>query len=337
MPQEQAGSIQQEQAETTQQEQAGSTQLDGRNRGMRGDASVRPVIAGGFNRDARDAITTEFNREYRESRRLEQEMASDPDAVIRWQESRLRMKTMEPAFLAALPKLCLSRCPYTGELVSGLADVFGTGSPWWRDEETVRAEFEGPATLFAVDGALRLDGVPEDSPYSVMPGPERPFVIPEILSRPEMRAVLHATPMQGGMIWWVAYFAYPMVTDHARINDFARDCYTVRLDSGTRIAYSDLYPESMLDFRLAPWVKTGKLLWISPGDVAMKLHAVTDGCPYLDLPGENRKQMLIGNRKGWLGERSEPVAGSLSPDLDEEMEASFRVGLAFGREDGKNG
>lgn len=291
----------------------------------------------GYSRDARDAAVAEYCLEYRELQRLEREMAMDPGSAGIWRECMARLKTMEPVFLATLPRLKLSRCPYTGELVHGSVDVFGTGSPWWRDEGTVRNEFEGPPTLFAVDGALRLDGMPEESPFSVLPGPEKPFVIPEILSRPEMRAVLQATPIAGGTVWWMAYFAYPMVTDHARVNDYARDCYTILLDSGTRIAYSDAYPDFLLAFDLAPWVKSGKLLWISPGDVAMKLHATIDGCPYLNLPGDARRQIIVGNWKGWLGELREPMDDSLVRKTDPGMEARFQAGLAHVKEGGTNG
>ncbi len=294
-----------------------------------------PVL--GYGRDARDAAVTEYCREYGELQRLEREMVTDPGTAGIWRECMGRLKSMEPVFLATLPRLRLARCPYTGELVHASVDVFGTGSPWWRDEGTVRNEFEGPSTLFAVDGALHLDGMPEESPFTVLPGPEKPFVIPEILSRSEIRAVLYATPITGGTVWWMVYFAYPMVYDHARVNDYARDCYTILLDSGTRIAYSDAYPDFLLDFDLAPWVKSGKLLWISPGDAAMKLHATLDGCPYLNEPGEARRQMIVGNWKGWLGKLREPIDHSLVRKTDPGMEARFQKGLAHVKEGGTNG
>lgn len=288
-------------------------------------------------RAARDASVAAYRETYARWREAERMMVSDPDAQAAWRSEDARMKAMEAGFLLTLPVYALARCPYTGQVVSGRVDAFGTGSPWWMDEGTVREEFAGPSTLFAVDGALTLTGVPEASPFTVQPGPERPCVIPEILRRPEIKAVLRGTPIDGGMIWWMVYFAWPPVLNQARVNDFARDCYAIRLDSGTLVRYADTYPVSACDFSLEPWIQAGKLLWIAPEDPLPKLHATAKGCPYLALPGQARKQVLQGSWKGWLDTPREAVETG-GEGLDRSVaDSSFQKGLAFVKGAGRNG
>ncbi len=289
----------------------------------------RPVPVAPGDRAQRNRLVAEFHEAYAAWRQVEMDLPANPAGREAWQENVRRMQALEAPYLATLPVLALARCPYTGQVVTGRVDVHGTGGPWWMDADTVREPFQGPATLFAVDGALSLHGVPEESPFCVQPGPDKPFVIPAILSRPVMRAVMLATEIEGGTIWWTAYFAYPPVTNMARVNDFARDCYEIRLDSGAAVRYADTWPGSMLDFDLAPWIRSGKLLWIAPDDPLYRLHAVADGCPYLAVKGEGRKQFIQGSRKGWLDAPREPVETGAAPENPEDMEARFQSGLAY--------
>ena len=288
-------------------------------------------------RAQRNRLVAEYHAAYSVWRQSEASLIRDPSARAAWQEGVRRMQALEAPYLMSLPVMALARCPYTGQVVTGRVDAFGTGGPWWMDADTVREPFQGPATLFAVDGALGLRGTPEDSPFSVQPGPDKPFVIPVILSRPEMRAVMLATEIEQGTIWWTAYFAWPPVLDQARVNDFARDCYEIRLDSGTGMRYADTYPLSLMDFDLTPWIRSGKLLWIAPDDPLYKLHATAEGCPYLGIRGEGRKQLIQGSWRGWLDTLREPVETGAAQGLDPEMEARFHKGVAFMKGEGGNG
>jgi hypothetical protein len=45
---------------------------------------------------------------------------------------------------------------------------------------------------------------------------------------------------------------------------------------------------SRYDFELAEWLRSGKLLWIDPGDESATLREGPDGCPFLDLAGQRR-------------------------------------------------
>jgi len=46
------------------------------------------------------------------------------------------------------------------------------------------------------------------------------------------------------------------------------------------------------DFGLAKWIKAGKLLWIAPGDEAMVLQSLVQGCPYVGLKGRPTEQRI---------------------------------------------
>ena len=49
------------------------------------------------------------------------------------------------------------------------------------------------------------------------------------------------------------------------------------------------------DFELAPWMESGKLLWIEPGDVSLALRRGLPS-PYVDLPGVREEQIIAGGR-----------------------------------------
>ena len=46
------------------------------------------------------------------------------------------------------------------------------------------------------------------------------------------------------------------------------------------------------EYDLRPWLESGRLRWIAPGDDSLELRTGADGCPYLDLPGERRRRYL---------------------------------------------
>lgn len=52
---------------------------------------------------------------------------------------------------------------------------------------------------------------------------------------------------------------------------------------------------------MRPWLDSGKLLWIAPGDDHLELRSGSAGCPYLNLTGERRMQYVSG-RQVWFGD-----------------------------------
>jgi len=203
-----------------------------------------------------------------------------------------RVFEQSEAYLAALPERVISRCPYTGELLRSTVDDLGLGGPWWNHAEPVRKDIIAPATFFALDGAMNIRYPMEKAPFTVFPGPDKPFVIPALLQRREIKAVISALPVAGNPTWWIAYFAYPMPQDLPGINDYGTNRYSFINTYGHRQTYASIYSESDYDFDLEKWIRLGKVLWIAPDDELYRLRAQAAGCPYLGLPGTGKIQII---------------------------------------------
>ncbi len=193
----------------------------------------------------------------------------------------------EQAYVAALPRVALARCPFTGAIVRHSLDDRGIDGPWWDYLTPVRPAAEDglPETVFAVTGALVVGGEPVVTDHLVKGGPEAPFVVPRLLERLEMRAVISQVRIgdQPGHV--VVYFAQPMVHGVTRFNTWGANVYWYRAPDG-RWGWDNNYEDAeVIDFDLAPWIEAGKLAWVAPGDADLALRAEAGGCPYLGRPG----------------------------------------------------
>lgn len=186
----------------------------------------------------------------------------------------------------------ISRCPYTGMIVTYDMDLGGLDGPWWNLEVPVRKELFAPDTYFALDGAMKLKSEDITSEFQIAPGPDKPFVIPGILENTEIKAVLTSTMLDGHQIWWITYFTYPIVVGVQGVNLYGTETYRALSPIGLPHVFSEVYSERDYDYDLAKWIRAGKLLWVTPGDNSFKLNAYVEGCPYLDLPGHGRIQLI---------------------------------------------
>lgn len=197
----------------------------------------------------------------------------------------------ERAYVAALPRVALARCPFTGDVACHSLDDGGIEGPWWDYLTPVRPAAEDglPETVFAVTGALAVGERPPVTSHLVKGGPEAPFVVPRLLERPEMRAVVNQVRIGSGSGelagFAVIYFAQPMVQQVVRFNTWGANVYWYRGPDG-RWGWDNNYEDTeTLDFDLSPWIAAGKLAWIEPGDSGLVLRSEFDRCPYLGLPG----------------------------------------------------
>jgi hypothetical protein len=127
-----------------------------------------------------------------------------------------------------------------------------------------------------------------------VPGPGVPFVVPRILgAAPEVRAVIAQVPVGAHTGWAVSYFGRPRAGTPL-VNLWGASAYPV-VEGGAWTGWErERSGVSRYDFDLTPWVGTGALLWIAPGDESATLRTGVDGCPYLDLPGP--RQLAIVER-----------------------------------------
>jgi hypothetical protein len=150
-------------------------------------------------------------------------------------------------------------------------------------------------------GAVNLEGSRSRPDFDVHPGPGVPFVVPRLLEMPGMIAVISEIEMaDGARAYPVAYFAPRRPPVQTLAASWARTnfVYTTQLGAhawrrADEPAPGQPAPDSW-DFALAPWLKQGKVRWCEPGSEGTTLStAAPEACPFLDLPGIRRPQVIF--------------------------------------------
>jgi len=203
-------------------------------------------------------------------------------------------------YIDAVPIVSLSRSPFSGEPFETSLDIHGIDGLWWSYEDDYRPHVVHERTFLAWTGSMKLNGPLSDWSLKAMVGPEVPFVMPRILSQPDVRAVVSSVLVGDHVGMPVVYFADPAPDDLERVDDWGhRFHYYTRAD-GTVVSAHSVQDDDEKDFDLVPWFRRGKLLWIEPGDPDLRLRSDPDGCPYFGLDGERRRRYIKGG-KTWLG------------------------------------
>lgn len=200
------------------------------------------------------------------------------------------------AYFAALPRIDLARCPFTGTTATLAIDTYGLDGPWWNALAALRPVEARPPTLVAFTGALHLGDSVERTRHLAKPGPGVPYVLPRLMAVEGVRAVIRAVAVGGHLGWAVTYFAERYPAGAQRANDWGADHYPI--GDGWDSVVEDTDPH---DFDLAPWIERGRLAWIAPGDATLTPRTTVEGCPYLDLPGARALQRIEG-ADVWTGD-----------------------------------
>ncbi len=222
--------------------------------------------------------------------------------------ARDRLRQVRARYRDWLPRVPVSRCPDTGELVEWPLDNVDFDGWFWEYHNPTRVTPTLPASWRAMTGAVRLAGTVAAAPFLAKPGPEVPYVLPRILDQPDARAVLAQVPIGAHTGWAITYHA-PRRLGVALANTWGANNYPVYDDDGTWLGWDEV-PEwpADNDYDLHPWVRSGKLLWIAPDDATMTLRQGVDGCPYLDLPGRHEYGIVENGEV-----RYPPLPPGLSP------------------------
>jgi hypothetical protein len=198
-----------------------------------------------------------------------------------------------------LPRIMMSACPFTGEPFKHSFDPWGLDGPWWHmDREVAIDEPAPPETFRVLLGSLAFHGrTPAEARDPVIPGPETPYVVPRLLQLPGMVAVISSLPLETGDIAYpVVYFSTEEIPQ-TRLHQFwlqQEHWFEVDGKSGWFIA-NDIW-----DFDLEPWVRSGQLRWINPGDPKGRVIDGHNGraCPYLGIRGDRFPQSIaFGERE----------------------------------------
>lgn len=210
-----------------------------------------------------------------------------------------RLLKLREEYTAGVPVIPLSRCPFTGEVMSHSIDHFDLDGLWWNYEAAVRPKEELPSTYFALVGAVRLTGKIPWFPFLCKPGPEVPYVVPRLLQHPAVLAVLSSVTIGEHQGYAITYFAHPIPHDLPRLNTWGTNEYAF-LDEKGEVGW-DAQPEDPgeFDFNLEPWVASGQLRWIAPGDKSLTLRDSVADCPYLELAGRQTIARIQGEKVWW--------------------------------------
>jgi hypothetical protein len=202
------------------------------------------------------------------------------------------LAAMREEYEAHVPVLPLSRCPFTGRVVYHSIDSSGVDGLWWNYDAPVRPVESLPSRYLAFSGAMQIERPVEYSPFPCRPGPGRPFVLPRILNNEKVKAVLSMVPIGNHRGFPLFYFADPVEKGVGVTNDWGSAFWQQQDPCGARAWLAVTETEDEYDFALESWVRSGKLLWIAPGDQTMTLRTGMTGCPFTGLGGEEKNQRI---------------------------------------------
>lgn len=223
---------------------------------------------------------------------LEDALADGEPEADRHERQRQQLRD---EYADLLPWVAVARCPFTDEATFVRIDVGGLDGPWWDFRDPVRPFEESlPSTFLELTGALGVDHVPS-TVFLAVPGPEVPYVLPGLLGRDGVVAVLTSLRVGDFDAFTVSYFV-----DQATSNDVRPPPAWGAEESTPRSGAANVDPtlalEANFDFELRPWIERDKLLWVVPMDSTLELRSGTQDCPYLDLPGRRSVIHLQGGR-----------------------------------------
>lgn len=210
-----------------------------------------------------------------------------------------------------LPRMSLSVCPHCQAPLKRTIDPFGLDGPWWYTQLLCDIEEPEACSHFRVLlGALSLHGrQPVEVIEQVQPGPAVPYVIPRLLKFPTMIAVISMLTLPCGSVAYpIAYFSEEEISPIYLHQPWCRTTMWIEMDGEPAWSIAT----DIWEFNLTPYLTSGKLRWIEPNDVTMKIRCQINNevCPFLDLSGDRFPQLLSGGERELLplpnGEPWEP-------------------------------
>ncbi|WP_327143729.1 hypothetical protein [Nocardia sp. NBC_01327] len=205
-----------------------------------------------------------------------------------------RVFDLQDEYRRQLPEVIVARCPFTDAVVRWPLDTVDLDGWYWDWDQPIRRHVAGlPFSWLTMEGAVRLAEPVTAAPFHAMPGPAAPYVVPRLLEDPEVRAVLSQAPIGRHTGWAITYFGNKRPEDIALENVWGSRTNEIHDPRGLERDSSEHVPKpSEHDFDLRPWLEAGRLLWIAPGDTDAALREGTAECPYLDIEGDHREQLI---------------------------------------------
>ncbi|WP_316573656.1 hypothetical protein [Nocardia canadensis] len=219
-----------------------------------------------------------------------QELGATDDGWAAYQ----RFSALHARYQELLPDIVVSRCPFTGQLVYWPLDIADVDGWFWMSSNPVRRLDPVPHTWLLMAGAMRLDGPPAPAPFARRVGPDVPYVYPQVLGHPEIRAVITQLRVGPHTGWPITYHCSVYRPRGIALEPvWGSDHYDVVRAPGRYAAWDDNWGSNSKDFDLRPWLDSGKLQWIAPDDATATLRTGSADCPYPDLPGTRKYNRLF--------------------------------------------
>lgn len=189
-----------------------------------------------------------------------------------WRFSQAREQELLMEYAENLPYSEVSRCPICKEALQLPIDVEGLDGPWWWRLCSVDLPPPQGCVHFQVYlGALNWGGrIPNEITRTVMPGPEKPFVIDRLLKMDGVVAVLSSVTIQPGYTGFItSYFSEEPLDQKDLHQEWRKETYLLRNPDGEPVASGQKLDP--WNFDLQSWVGQGKLFFIRPGDSSLTL------------------------------------------------------------------
>jgi len=196
----------------------------------------------------------------------------------------------------ALPRLPVARDPFTDDIVTVALDNAGLDGPYWNAENPARPAETMPSTFVVLSGAMRLARDHTDElPHLCVPGPPVPFVVPALLGRDGVMAVVSTVPVGAHTGYAITYFSDAGPQPPPLPNEWGRREYWLRDADGRPTTMASSYDtDPAPDFDLLHWLREGKVMWIAPGDPRLRLRTTEERCPYVFAVGGDQRHQRIG-------------------------------------------
>ncbi len=198
-------------------------------------------------------------------------------------------------YLSLLPKLQLSRSPFTNELYELCIDTLGLDGPWWDAEHSIRTTENDIQSFFALTGSINITGNIPDVPFPIKPGPAVPWVCPRLLEDERITAVISYLKVGNYDAYITIYYTNDESIEIERINTWGSDYYIAEDKDGYALFGNTFDTPEEFDFDITPWIEKGKVKWIDIADKSFTLQDSVEGCPYLNLEGY-QYPVLIRNK-----------------------------------------
>lgn len=245
----------------------------------------------------RGKILADYRKIHEELRGWEEKYLEEdepnPETLNQYSEITRKINEVAGRYLRMTPVIPLSRCPYSGEVTYYSIDHIGIDGPWWDYTRPLRAVSGTPVRFHTMTGSLKLEGDPEESAQQVRPGPERPYVIPQLLDQPGVKAVISTVKIGGHTGYPVVYYKEDVNAQVEPARIWGMYLWQTVDRFGKLVHLEPDESDFSQDFDLTDWVDRGKLLWVKPGDTEFTLRTGVNGCPYLNVEGDTRFQIII--------------------------------------------